>query len=58
MEGEPLAIMERLIVLMIVGATGVGLTFARRYRSNNPDAGMVITFFTMLMVFLLALCFI
>lgn len=45
---------ERLIAIMVVGIIGITLTAVRRWKNENPKAGMGVAGWTMVAIVLIA----
>lgn len=44
---------ERVLSMLVVGITGIGLTFARRYSNKDVNAGVGVAFGTLFLVILM-----
>lgn len=46
-------ILERVLSMLVVGMTGIGLTFARRHNNEDNNAGEGVVFSTLTLVILM-----
>ena len=43
-------VLEKILSMLVIGMTGIGLTFARRYNNKDKDAGIGVSFSTLVLV--------
>ena len=50
---DELLILKKMLGILIVGITGVGLTLARRYKNDDKHAGVGVSFGTLTIMILI-----
>lgn len=50
---DTIVLLERVLSMLVVGMTGVGLTFARRHNNEDSNAGEGVVFSTLALVILI-----
>lgn len=50
---DTITMLERVLSMLIVGVTGIGLTFARRHNNEDANAGEGVAFCTLTLVILM-----